>query len=123
MSSYVISYFRLPKSITMKLTSAVTQFWLSFNGQQKSLHWLAWKKDVRGKSEGRLGCRTIEDFSIVLLAKQLWWLMDNPYSLFAKIFKGRYFQKIGPLDQIRSYSPSFEWRSIISAILLVKKNN
>ncbi|CAA7041844.1 unnamed protein product [Microthlaspi erraticum] len=63
----------------------------------------------------------IEDFNTALLAKQLWRLLDNPESLFAKVFKGRYYRNSSPLDPIRSYSPSYGWQSMISARPLVHK--
>ncbi|CAA7014609.1 unnamed protein product [Microthlaspi erraticum] len=85
------------------------------------MHWLAWRKLCRHKTDGGLGFRVIEDFNTALLAKQLWRLMDNPESLFAKVFKGRYFRNSTPLDPIRSYSPSYGWQSIVSARPLVCK--
>uniref|UniRef100_A0A1J3E5Y1 Putative mitochondrial protein n=1 Tax=Noccaea caerulescens TaxID=107243 RepID=A0A1J3E5Y1_NOCCA len=121
MPSHVMSCFRLPKGVTNKLTSAVATFWWSNNGQSRGMHWLAWKKLCRHKDDGGLGFRTIDDFNTALLAKQLWRLIDKPGSLFARVFKGRYFRNCGPLDTIRSYSPSYGWRSIISARPLVNK--
>ncbi|CAA7034256.1 unnamed protein product [Microthlaspi erraticum] len=47
--------------------------------------------------------------------------MDNPESLFSKVFKERYYQNSTPLDPIRSYSPSYGWQSIISARSLIQK--
>ncbi|CAA7023542.1 unnamed protein product [Microthlaspi erraticum] len=85
------------------------------------MHWLAWRKLCRHKRDGGLGFRVIEDFNTTLLAKQLWRLMDNPESLFAKVFKGRYYRNSSPMDPIRSYSSSYGWQSIISARPLVQK--
>ena len=56
-----------------------------------------------------------------LLAKQLWRLVSFPDSLFAKVFKRRYFRKSNPLENIKSYSPSYGWRSICSVRSLVCK--
>lgn len=99
----------------------VACYWWCSNGQQKGMHWLAWKKMCRSKSEDGMGFRTVTDFNTALLAKQLWRLMEKPNSLFARVFKGRYFRQTDPLDPIRSYSPSYGCRSIISAIPLVNK--
>ncbi|CAA7054626.1 unnamed protein product [Microthlaspi erraticum] len=121
MPTHVMSCFRLPKGVTNKLTSAVANFWWSTNSQTRGMHWLAWRKLCRHKTDGGLGFRVIEDFNTALLAKQLWRLMDNPDSLFAKVFKGRYFRNSTPLDPIRSYSPSYGWQSIVSARPLVCK--
>ncbi|CAA7043439.1 unnamed protein product [Microthlaspi erraticum] len=121
MPTHVMSCFRLPKGVTNKLTSAVTNFWWSTNTQTRGMHWLAWRKLCRHKTDSGLGFRVIEDFNTALLAKQLWRLIDNPDSLFAKVFKGRYFRNSSPLDPIRSYSPSYGWQSIVSARPLVYK--
>lgn len=110
MPTYVISCFRLPKGVTNKLTNAVANFWWSSNGQTRDMHWLAWKKLCRHKADGGLGFRVTEDFNMALLAKQLWRLIDYPNSLFARVFKGRYFRN-GTLNSIRSYSPLYGWQS------------
>ncbi|CAA7021910.1 unnamed protein product [Microthlaspi erraticum] len=120
MPMYVMSCFRLPKGITNKLSSAVSNFWWSNNGQTRGMHWLAWKKLCRHKNDGGLGFRVIEDFNTALLAKQLWRLINFPDSLFARVFKGRYYRNATPMDPIRSYSPSYGWQSIVSARPLVK---
>ncbi|KAG7548661.1 Ribonuclease H-like superfamily [Arabidopsis suecica] len=119
--TYVMSCFRLPKTITSKLTSAVANFWWSSNGDSRGMHWMAWNKLCNSKSEGGLGFRNVDDFNTALLAKQLWRLITVPDSLFAKVFKGRYFRKSNPLENIKSYSPSYGWRSICSARSLVNK--
>ncbi|CAA7054921.1 unnamed protein product [Microthlaspi erraticum] len=115
MPTHVMSCFRLPKGITNKLSGAVSNFWWSNSGQSRGIHWLAWSKLCRQKKDGDLGFRVIEDFNTALLAKQLWRLMDYPESLFARVFKGRYYRNSTPLDNIRSYSPSYGWQSIVSA--------
>ncbi|CAA7014686.1 unnamed protein product [Microthlaspi erraticum] len=121
MPTHVMSCFRLPKGVTNKLTSAVSNFWWSNNGQTRGMHWLAWKKLCRHKNAGGLGFRVIEDFNTALLAKKLWRLLDNPDSLFSQVFKGRYYRNSDPLEPIRSYSPSYGWQSMVSARPLVNK--
>ncbi|XP_010451645.1 PREDICTED: uncharacterized protein LOC104733795 [Camelina sativa] len=119
--TFVMSCFRLPKTITSKLTSVVANFWWSTNGQTGGMHWLAWEKLCVSKQLGGLGFRNVDDFNSALLAKQLWRLIDAPDSLFARVFKSRYYRNTHPLDPIRSYSPSYGWRSICSARSLVNK--
>lgn len=62
----------------------------------------------------RFGFPDLHDFNSALLVNQLWRLIDNPESLFANVFKGRYYRKLDPLDPIKSYLPSYGWRSITS---------
>ncbi|XP_023639555.1 uncharacterized protein LOC111830929 [Capsella rubella] len=119
--TYVMSCFRLPKTITTKLTSAIANFWWGTNGNSGGMHWWAWAKLCNSKQLGGLGFRDVQDFNTALLAKQLWRLMEAPDSLFAKVFKSRYYRNSDPMAPIRTYSPSYGWRSIISARSLVYK--
>ncbi|XP_010481146.1 PREDICTED: uncharacterized protein LOC104759984 [Camelina sativa] len=119
--TFVMSCYRLPKTITSKLTSAVANFWWSTNGQSGGMHWIAWERLCCSKQLGGLGFKSVDDFNTALLAKQLWRLLEYPDFLFARVFKSRYYRNSDPLDPIRSYSPSYGWRSIVSARSLVNK--
>ncbi|KAL9831013.1 hypothetical protein AtNW77_Chr3g0196241 [Arabidopsis thaliana] len=50
-----MSCFRLPETISSKLTSAVAKFWWSTNGESRGMHWMAWHKLCSSKSEDGLG--------------------------------------------------------------------
>ncbi|KAL9293653.1 putative reverse transcriptase zinc-binding domain-containing protein [Arabidopsis thaliana] len=82
---------------------------------------MAWNKLCISKLEGGLGFRSIDDFNSAILSKQLWRLITVTDSLFAKVFKGRYYRKSNPLENIKLYSPSYGWRSLCSARSLVDK--
>ncbi|XP_019084702.1 PREDICTED: uncharacterized protein LOC109126076 [Camelina sativa] len=68
--TFVMSCFRIPKTITSKLTSALANFWWSTHGQSGGMHWLAWEKLCCSKQLGGLGVRNVDDFNSALLAKQ-----------------------------------------------------
>ncbi|XP_010424753.1 PREDICTED: uncharacterized protein LOC104709909 [Camelina sativa] len=119
--TFVMSCFRIPKTVTRKLTSAISNFWWCSSGETRGLHWIAWDRLCADKTEGGLGFRCLDDFNTALLAKQLWRLISVPDSLFAKVFKGRYYRHSDPLDPIKSYFPYYGWRSLISARSLVNK--
>ncbi|XP_056858277.1 uncharacterized protein LOC130507599, partial [Raphanus sativus] len=106
---------RLPKATAKKLTSAVAQFWWSPGGSTRGMHWKSWDKLVLSKEDGGLDFKDLTDFNTAMLGKQLWRLIEKPKTLFSRVFKGRYFRNASPLEPIRSYSPSYGWRSIISA--------
>ena len=112
MPTHVMSCFRLPKTVTKKLTSVVSYFWWSGSGNKKGMHWFSWDKMCKDKKEGGIGFRDIQNFNTSLLAKQLWRLIDKLESLFAKVFKGRYYRKSDPMDAICSYSPSYSSISV-----------
>ena len=119
--NHVMSVYRLPKATAKKLTSAVAQFWWSPGGSTRGLHWKSWDKVCVSKEEGGLGFKDITDFNTTMLGKQLWRLIEKPNNLFSRVFKGRYYRNASPLEPIRSYSPSYGWRSITSARSLVSK--
>ena len=73
------------------------------------------------KDNGGLGFKNLADFNTAMLGKQLWRLIERPNALFSQVLKGRYYRNVSPLDPIRSYSPSYGWRSITSARSLVFK--
>ncbi|XP_019085584.1 PREDICTED: uncharacterized protein LOC109126473 [Camelina sativa] len=114
--SFVMSCYRLSKTITSKLTSAVANFWWSSSGQGGGMHWLTWDKLCSSKQMGGLGFRNVDDFNTALLAKQLWRLIEFPDSLFARVFKNRYYRNSTPLEPLRSYSRMEEYVSACSLV-------
>lgn len=64
------------------------------------MHWLAWENMYRGKSEGGTGFWTINDFNIVLLAKQLWRLIDTQTHFLLKYSKVDTFKSQIPWIQL-----------------------
>ena len=110
-----------PKTVTKKLTSLTAQFWWSSGGNTRRLHWKSWDKVCHSKEEGGLGFKDLTDFNTAMLGKQLWRLIEKSHTLFSRVFKGRYFRNASPLEPICSYSPSYGWRSIVSARSLVSK--
>ena len=121
MPNHTMSCYRLPKATAKKLTSAVAQFWLSPGGSTRGLHWKSWDKAWVSKEYGGLGFKDITDFNTAMLGKQFWMLIEKPNTLFSRVFKGRYYRNASHIEPIRSYSPSYGWRSIVSARSLVSK--
>ena len=68
-----------------------------------------------------MGFKDLTDFNTTMLEKQLWRPIEKAHTLFSRVFKGRYFWNVSPLEPIRSYSPSYGWCSIVSARSLVSK--
>ncbi|KAG7581014.1 Reverse transcriptase zinc-binding domain [Arabidopsis suecica] len=113
--TYVMSCFLLPKAIRSKLSSAIANFWWKTNENSNGIHWIAWDKLCTPYSEGGLGFRTLEEFNLALLAKQLWRLIRFPNSLLSRVLRGRYFRYSDPLHIGSSNRPSYGWRSIMAA--------
>ncbi|KAG7532416.1 Endonuclease/exonuclease/phosphatase superfamily [Arabidopsis thaliana x Arabidopsis arenosa] len=113
--TYVMSCFLLPKAIRSKLSSAIANFWWKTNENSNGIHWIAWEKLCMPYSDGGLGFRTLEEFNLALLAKQLWRLLRHPNSLLSRVLRGRYFRFSDPLHIGNSNRPSYGWRSIMAA--------
>lgn len=101
--------------------SAMASFWWDEDGEKKKIHWVAWKKICAPKDKGGLGFRDIEDFNQSLLAKQAWKLYNEPDSLLAKVYKGRYFASSTFLECEKGYKPSYAWRSSLFGRELLRK--
>ena len=52
----------------------------------------------RPKREGGMGFRNFKDFNIALLAKQCWWLIHEPDSLWAQVLNESYFPNVSFLE-------------------------
>jgi len=113
--TYVMSCFLLPKAICYKLNSAIANFWWSNKVESRGIHWIAWDQICSQLSDGGLGFRTLEEFNLALLAKQLWRLLRFPDSLLSRVLKGRYFRYCSPLEITVSNRPSYGWRSMLAA--------
>ncbi|KAG7537158.1 Helitron helicase-like domain [Arabidopsis suecica] len=113
--TYVLSCFLLPKAISSKLKSAIAVFWWKTRADSKGIHWIAWDKLCTQLCEGGLGFRTLEEFNLALLAKQLWRLIKFPNSLLSRVLRGRYYRYSDPLEIKKSNRPSYGWRSIMAS--------
>ena len=67
------------------------------------------------REEGGVGFRTIHEFNLALLAKQLWRLVQYPDSLVARVLKGKYYRLSSPLRIAAVDNPSYVWTSISAA--------
>ena len=90
--TYIMSSFLLPLEICENLASAIAQFSWSSNPPKRGIHWAKWENMCAPREEGGVGFRTIHEFNLALLAKQLWRLVQYPDSLVARVLKGKYYR-------------------------------
>nr|XP_023883659.1 uncharacterized protein LOC111995948 [Quercus suber] len=83
--------------------------------EEKRVAWMSWAKLCQPKEIGGMGFRDLKGFNKALLAKQGWRLQTNPHSMFARVFKAKYFPDSSFRQATLGHNPSFAWRSIMSA--------
>ncbi|XP_042950231.1 uncharacterized protein LOC122282336 [Carya illinoinensis] len=118
--SYTMSVFKLPCGLIKEIEALFSKFWWSHNKSVKGIHWKSWEKLGQVKTKGGLGFRSLASFNKALLSKQLWRLIQDPSSLVARVFKHKYYNSCNVLDSKVETSPSHIWRSIWSAMDVVK---
>ncbi|XP_060962032.1 uncharacterized protein LOC133032183 [Cannabis sativa] len=115
-----MSCFKVPKSICLKIQSAIAKFWWGSQGTNK-VHWKNWFAISVSKFFGGLGFGTLSFHNQALLAKQAWRVWTNTDSLIHSILKARYFKHTDFLNAYVGHNSSFTWRSLLWGRQLLKK--
>ncbi|CAL1397336.1 unnamed protein product [Linum trigynum] len=113
--SFIMFLFYLPKALTKKMDSLLSNFFWSGSMQKSSLHWCRKEILCMPKSEGGLGFRSFNDFNLALLAKQAWRLLTTPDSLWSRLLKGLYFPRGDFLNAKKGSRASWIWASLWEA--------
>lgn len=90
------------------------------DGVKGKIHWVNWFALCDSKRDGGMGFRDLRSFNLALLRKQVWRIILFPHSLLSRIFKAKYFPHCDVLDSIPKANASFTWKSISSAIVLIR---
>ncbi|KAF5466911.1 hypothetical protein F2P56_016793 [Juglans regia] len=119
--SYTMSVFMLPKRLCKEINVMLSRFWWKSQKNSSGIIWRCWERMSQSKEDGGLGFRNLASFNIALLAKQAWRILQNPFSMVATIFKGKYFRSSSLLEAKLGRVPSQIWRSIWSSLDLLKE--
>ncbi|XP_059302254.1 uncharacterized protein LOC132054225 [Lycium ferocissimum] len=92
---YVLSAIVPTKYTLNELHRIFARFFWSNKEEDKSKHWVSWKKICMPKAEGGLGFRSLFDISKALFAK-LWWRIRTSNSLWSTFLWNKYCKKLKP---------------------------
>lgn len=85
------------------------------------IHWMSWERMSTTKNKGGLGFWGFSNFNSALLGKHFWRLQTGEHTLMGKVFKSRYHPRGSFMDAKVGYMPSYAWRSIMSARVVIEK--
>lgn len=115
-----MSCFRLPDYLLREIESLISQFWWG-DGKTRKIHWVKWDSLCESKRDGGMGFRDLKSFNLVLLGKQIWRIIFYPNSLLSRVCKAKYFPHTDVLQASPNSSASFTWKSICSALEVIRK--
>ncbi|CAL1378202.1 unnamed protein product [Linum trigynum] len=118
---HVLSCFKLPLTLCRILVRFVARFLCGVEDGHSRIRWISWRKMCRSKHEGGMGFCMFEHFNQALLAKIGWRILNEPQSLFAQVYKGKYFPTGTYLTSTARYCPSWGWQSIMYDLQLLMK--
>ncbi|KAF7815107.1 ribonuclease H [Senna tora] len=87
---YHMSYYRLSKKEADNCNSLIARFFWGSELNKKKPHMISWDKICRPLKVGGLVVKNNFNLNFVLLAKQLWRIIQDPSSLFSQVMRSKY---------------------------------
>ncbi|CAL1387820.1 unnamed protein product [Linum trigynum] len=116
-----MSCFRLPLALCRLLDKHVAGFWWGAEDGNPKIRWVSWSSMCRSKHDGGMGFRQFKHFNQALLAKIGWRILNEPQSLIAQVYKGKYFPQRSFLTATARSRPSWVWQSILHGRQLLER--
>jgi len=117
-----MSVYLLPNKLVEAIEKMINAFWWGHGGSiRKGLHWLSWERLSIYKNYGGKGFKDLTSFNVAMLGKQGWKFQVDNTSLVSRLFKARYFPQCDFLSSRLGANPSYVWRSVFSAKMVVKQ--
>lgn len=99
----------------------INAFWWGNGGNNnRGIHWLSWDKLIVHKKFGGMGFKDLTAFNLAMLGKQGWKFQTQPECLVTRLFKARYFPRGNYIEAKLGHNPSFVWRGIFNARMVVR---
>lgn len=116
-----MNVFKFLAATCKEIDSLLAQFWWGQKKDKDKIHWVNWKSLGVPKMEGGMGFRNLHDFNIALLAKQSWRILHEPYALWVRVLKGRYFLDGKFLEAQKGGRASWAWANILEGREVIKQ--
>lgn len=117
---YDTSIFKLPKKFYEEINHLIINFWWG-NYKSWGINWLPLKVMCLSKGLRGLGFQDFGSFNLALLAKHGRQIISNPSSLYARVFKFKYFMISSFLDCPVKDKGSYTWKNILVAREVLQK--
>ena len=85
--------------------------------------WISWDKLCAPKACGGMGFKQLKEFNLAMYAKQGWRLQTGVDSLLVRVFKAKYFPNSDFKSASLGSNPSYAWRSLMAAQVVVKEGS
>jgi hypothetical protein len=117
---YAMMVFKIPRNICKGITSAISQYWWGDDNDHKRIHWQKWWKLCMLKGKEGLRFRDLQPFNLAMLAKQVWRLLHEPESLYARVLRARYYPDGKLLNARMKAGSSYTWQSVLAGLQCFK---
>ena len=81
-----------------------------------------WERLLVHNFFGGMGFKDLTSFNVAMLGKHGWRFQTDSSSLVCRLFKARYFSNFDFIGSKIGHNPSYVWRSIFSAKIVVKQS-
>jgi hypothetical protein len=120
--SYIMSVFLLPNKLVDAIEKMTNAFWWGHGGSmRRRLHWMSWEILYIHKNFRAMGFKDLTSFNVAMLGKQGWRFQTDSTSLVFRILKARHLPKTYSIGSNIGHNPSYVWRSMLSAKIMVKQ--
>ncbi|XP_074284168.1 putative mitochondrial protein AtMg00310 [Silene latifolia] len=110
-----MSIFKIPVNFCDELRALISRFWWGIEENKRGINWVAWRKLCQSKSLGGMGFRDFRLFNIALLGKQVWRLLTEPESLWARLIRAKYYPTGFIMSASLGHNSSYTWRGFLEA--------
>lgn len=120
---YHLQSIPCPTGVAKSIDKLARNFIWGHDSNTRKWHAISWDQITVPKCEGGLGIRRTMDANLAFFMNTVWRIHDDPSSILAKMFKGKYFPLSSIWDTSAKTTDSAFWKFILKAANLVKHHS